>query len=157
MSGKYIKFIIVILFIFSSCILQLYPETGFLKEESLIKSKALDYIEGWFEASVERMSGCLHPDLSKRGLFFVKETGRNRFGIHSASTLVEGTRLGKGKKYRKDQRNIGVMILDISGNMSSVKVTCNLTIEYLHLVKYDGEWRVINVLWEPVSKVEKLK
>jgi len=127
-------------------------EGGIDREQ--VSRTALDYMEGWFEGDAGRMARCLHPDLTKRGIFFVKETGRSRFGIHSASTLVEGTRLGRGKEYPKKKRNIRVQLLDISGSMASVRITSLLTVEYLHLVKYNGEWKVIHVLWKPVEKPE---
>lgn len=113
-----------------------------------IKARALDYMEGWFEGSVERMERCLHPDLAKRGLYRIRETGRDRFEFHSRATLIEGTRIGRGKQFNPEKRNIQVTVLDVDGNLASVKVSCMLTVEYLHLARYDGRWLVVNVIWE---------
>ena len=39
-------------------------------------------------------------------------------------------------------------ILDIFENAASVKVIARDWIDYLHVGKYNGEWRIVNVLWE---------
>lgn len=128
-----------------------------LKDQKEVKSKTLDYIEGWFEGNPDRMKSCLHPDLAKRNVYIHPKTDRSIVSFHSASTLVESTRMGNGKKYPKDKRNIKITILHMYRGIASVKITCLLMTEYLHLVKYNGEWAVINVLFElkPREDVQK--
>jgi hypothetical protein len=41
-----------------------------------------------------------------------------------------------------------VRILDIFGSTSSVRVDAGERIDYMHLARFDGEWKTINVLWE---------
>lgn len=129
-----------------------------LKDQKEITSKALDYIEGWFDGNPKRMKSCLHPDLAKRSIYINPKTGRSVVAFHSASTLVESTRMGNGKKYPKDKRDIKVSILHMNRGIASVKITSLLMTEYLHLVKYNGEWAIINVLFEmsPREDVEKI-
>ena len=128
------------------------------EDQKLVTSKALDYIEGWFEGDPDRMKSCLHPDLAKRSIYTNPKTGRSVVAFHSASTLVESTRMGNGKKYPKDKRDIKISILHMNRGIASVKITCLLMTEYLHLVKYNGEWAIINVLFEmnPKEDVEKI-
>jgi hypothetical protein len=42
--------------------------------------------------------------------------------------------------------------------IASVKITSLIMTEYLHLVKYNGEWAIINVLFEmnPREDIEKI-
>jgi hypothetical protein len=37
------------------------------KEKEIIKQVALDYIEGFYEGSAERMERALHPEFHKKG------------------------------------------------------------------------------------------
>ena len=129
-----------------------------LNDQKEVKSKALDYIEGWFEGNPDRMKSCLHPDLAKRSVRINPQTDRSVISFHSASTLIESTRMGNGKKYPKDKRNIKISILDINKGIASVKITSVLMTEYLHLVKYNREWAIINVLFEmhPKEDVQKI-
>ena len=41
-----------------------------------------------------------------------------------------------------------VRILDIFGNTASVRVDAGAWVDYLHIVKWNGRWVIINVLWE---------
>lgn len=119
------------------------------KEKAAIKETALNYIEGWYEGSAERMAKALHPEFHKVGLVTIKETGKNLFSGAGFSRMVELTRLGIGKKVPKDKRNIKVFILDVFKNTASVKTVSLEYMDYLHLAKFNGQWKIKNVLWEP--------
>jgi hypothetical protein len=118
------------------------------KDRKAIEKVALDYIEGWYEGNVERMEGCLHSDLQKKESLTLSQTGRSQFGLHTASTLIEGTRLGHGKNFPIEERNIEITVFEIFKNIAMVKASSKLSTEYIHIVKYNGEWKVLNVLWE---------
>ena len=112
-----------------------------------IRAAALDYIEGWYEGSGERMERALHPELAKR-IVNTNPNGRNSLGQQSAMTLVMNTRGGGGKNTPGDQQRKDVRILDIFGNTASVRVDASTWIDYLHIAKWNGRWVIVNVLWE---------
>jgi hypothetical protein len=113
-----------------------------------IEARALDYIEGWYEGNVERMTRALHPEFVKKGIHRHPDTGKSNFGLHSATTLIEATRRGRGRKYAKESRRIEITILDVGRDMANVRITCGLTREYLQMVRFDGHWKVLHVLFE---------
>jgi hypothetical protein len=117
-------------------------------DEALIRSAALDYIEGWYEGNAERMERALHPDLAKRIVVSNKEKTRSRLDQMSAMGLVEGTRRGGGKDTPKDKQLKEVTILDKYENAASVKIVASNWIDYLHLARFNGRWMIVNVLWE---------
>ena len=41
-----------------------------------------------------------------------------------------------------------VTILDASGGIATANALSADYIDYLHLAKIDGEWKIVNVLWE---------
>jgi len=125
------------------------PDTN--KEELAIKQAALDYIEGWYEANPERMERALHPDLVKS--YVVKlHTGKDILQSVSALAMVEFTRAGGGSKTPKDQQKNDVTILDVSGNIAAVKCVSADYVDYLHLAKTNGQWKIVNALWESRKK-----
>ena len=140
--------IFLVIVMFSTGLLTAYATADKEQDRKAVEETALDYIEGWYEGNVDRMERCLHPDLQKREIRRLSQTGRNQLEIHSSSTLIEGTRLGRGKRIPVEKRNIQITVFDIFKNIASVKVTSVLSTEYLHIVKYNGEWKVLNVLWE---------
>ena len=117
-------------------------------DSAAIRNTALDYIEGWYEGSSERMERALHPELAKRIVITDQQTGRSRISQMSALSLINGTKAGGGKKTPLEQQQKDVTILDIYKNAASVKVVASGWIDYLHVAKWEGEWKIVNVLWE---------
>jgi hypothetical protein len=113
-----------------------------------IRQTALDYIEGWYEGNAGRMERAVHPELAKRIVATDAKSGKSRLGQMSAMTLVQGTRAGGGRETPKDQQQRDVFILDIFRNAAAVKVIASTWIDYLHMAKWNGEWKIVNVLWE---------
>lgn len=120
------------------------------EETQAIKQAALDYIEGWYTADAARMEKSLHPELAKRIVFTDKESGRSKLDTMGAMTLVQYTRRKKAENL--DEQQADVTILDVFQNTACVKVVANTWIDYLHIAKFNGEWKIINVLWEVKEK-----
>ena len=75
-------------------------------------------------------------------------SGKSRLDSMSAMTLVQYTRAGGGRKTPKDAQMKDVTILDRFGNAAVVKVVATNWIDYLQVAKYNGDWKIVNVLWE---------
>ncbi len=115
--------------------------------EAAIKQAALDYIEGWYEGNAERMERALHPELAKR-IVRSNPQGNSRLDQMGAMTLVQGTKRGGGKNTPKEKQLKEVTILDVYENAASVKIVASDWIDYLHMAKFNGQWVIVNVLWE---------
>jgi hypothetical protein len=117
------------------------------EEEAAIRAAALDYVEGWYEGDAERMNRALHPDLAKRNVYPDPETGRSALRDLTKSMMVEYTEKGGGSKTPADQRRYEVTILDLYKNTATVKIDSTHFMDYIHMVKWDGRWVILNVLW----------
>ena len=117
-------------------------------EDAAIKATALNYIEGWYEGDAPRMESALHPELAKRMISTDPKTGRSQFNHMGAMQLVQNTRHGGGSKTPKDEQLKEITILDRFNNASVVKIVASGWIDYLELAKFNGQWKIINVLWE---------
>lgn len=116
-------------------------------DSAAIRATALDYIDGWYAADGPRMERSLHPELAKRNVFS-DSAGRSRLIQMSAMTLVQSTRMGGGSRIPAAQRSDSVKILDIFGGAASVRVRAATWVDYMHMARYNGQWRILNVLWE---------
>jgi putative lumazine-binding protein len=123
-------------------------------ESAAIRASALDYAEGWYAGDGERMGRSLHPELVKRILVSDTATGRSFVQTMGASALVNGTRHGYGKGTPADRQQKDVTVLDVFGNAAIAKVVMADWIDYLQLVRVEGRWLIVNVLWErkPAAK-----
>lgn len=118
-------------------------------EDSLaIKQTAMNYIYGFYDGNAERMEKALHPELAKRNVRTDPQSGRQRFDQMSALTLINITRAGGGKLIPQDQRIFEFEILDITGNNASIKTIAKGFYDYIHMSKWNGEWKIVNVLWD---------
>lgn len=116
-------------------------------EEAAIRQTALDYIEGWYEGDAVRMERALHPELAKR-MVSPDTRGASRLNQMSAMTLVQSTKAGGGTHIPKDQQQKDITILDRFNNAAVVKIVASGWVDYLEEVKFNGQWKIINVLWE---------
>ena len=116
-----------------------------------ITKTALDYIEGFYTGDAARMERALHPQLAKRIMRMDPATGAPRLDQQDAARLIALTKSRAGMpppaKQQKD-----VTVLDVYGNAGTVKVVANDWIDYLHVVKWEGRWQIVNVLWEMKGK-----
>ena len=117
-----------------------------LTVDNEIKQTVLNYIEAWYRGEPERGEKSLHPELAKRIVRVDQETWKDRLEMMSASRLAE--RSGDGKQTPKENQRKDITILDIHGNMASVKLETNAWVDYMHLAKFNNEWIIINILWE---------
>lgn len=117
-----------------------------------VRAAVLDYVEGIYEVDASRIERSVHPELAKRG-FFVKK-GETAYSPHvmTFQQLVD-----LAKSYNKDghvKRDAPkeIVIFDVSDQTASAKLTAVWGIDYIHLAKYEGKWKFINVLWQTPPK-----
>ena len=122
-------------------------------DKAAIARAAHDYAEGYYEGNAARMEQALSPNLTKRGLVFSPRINASYLQQMNAPTLIESTRAGRGK-LPPEQRQIVYQLLDISVNTASARIFTARFKDYLHLAKENGQWRIINVLWQPPVEKE---
>ena len=116
-------------------------------DSTSIEQTALDYNQGYYSGSPERMERALHPDLAKR-IVRTDQAGQNTLDQMDAATLVGIARSMAPRPVTAADWVDDVMILDIYQNVASVRVDAAQWIDYLHLARWNGEWKIVNVLWE---------
>lgn len=123
---------------------------GQTAQDSLdIKRVALAYIESQHSPNPKQMDDALHPRVVKRSVFKNKKTKRDYISEFSAENLVilAESYNTAGDKFPKTPRK-DVKLLDVSALTASVKLIADEWIDYMHIVKTNGEWKIINVLWQ---------
>ncbi len=138
----------LILILFALCGTNLFAQA--VDENKAIEETILNYIEGWYDGDVDRMEKALHPELAKRVLATLPQTGTTFINTATKSMMVEYTRAGFGKQTPREKLNNTVEILDVYNGIATVKAISYDYVDYCHVVKQDGEWKIINVLWERI-------
>jgi hypothetical protein len=115
-------------------------------DSAAIRATALDYAQGWYTGDGARMRRALHPRLAKR--ISVQRDGQWQLNEMNAEELSTAAGQGGGTRTPEAQRQADVQILDVFGSAASVRVTMSGWIDYMHMARVDGQWQIVNVLWE---------
>lgn len=120
------------------------------KQDTLaIKQAALDYIESQHTPNASQMERALHPRMVKRTFWKDKPTGKDyvRETTTESMILLAESYNTKGDKFPAKPKK-EIKFLDVSERTASVKLIADEWIDYMHIVKLNGSWKIINVLWQ---------
>lgn len=123
---------------------------GQTKQDSLaIKQAALDYIESQHKPNPNQMERALHPRMVKRTFWKDKATGKDyvRETTTESMVLLAESYNRNGDKFPSSPKK-EVLLLDVSERTASIKLIADEWIDYMHIVKINGSWKIINVLWQ---------
>lgn len=120
------------------------------QQDSLeIKQVALDYIESQHNLKPEQFERAAHPRMVKRTFWIDKKTQKEylRETFTDAMVLLAETYNENGDKFPENPKK-EVIILDIFDKTASVKLIADDWIDYMHILKLNGKWQIVNVLWQ---------
>lgn len=136
--------ILSLIFIFAA-----YHISAQTKQDTVaIRQVALDYIESQHTPNAAQMERALHPRMVKR-TFWRHKAGKDYVHETTAESMIllAETYNIKGDRFPKNPRK-EVKLLDVSERTASVKLIADDWIDYMHIVKVNGAWKVVNVLWQ---------
>lgn len=113
-----------------------------------VQRAVLDYVEGIYEVKPELIDRGVHTDLVKFGYWRNDETGE----ITPMPMTFEQLR-SLAERWNADGR-IGedapksVTIHEVWDRTASASLEAAWGVDLMHLVKEDGEWKILQVLWQ---------
>ena len=117
-------------------------------DRAAVEAAALDYLEGIYTADSSRIERSVHSQLTKRG--FWRDSATAPWGPQLTMTYEQLVALTK--KWNADKKqDISIKRVDVYevlDQTASAKITAQWGIDYLHLAKYDGRWKIINIVWQ---------
>ncbi len=141
---KHLIILTIALFLATFCV------QGQTRKDSLdIKQVALDYIESQHHAKPDQFKRAAHPRMVKRTFWNHKQTQKEylRETFTDAMILLAETYNQNGDKFPEYPKK-EVILLDVYDKIASVKLIADEWIDYMHIVKLNGKWQIINVLWQ---------
>ena len=107
-----------------------------------------DYLLGFYDAEPARLERSLHPELQKVGFW------RDDEGTYHYATMSYDQALSLAARWNADGSRVtadsprGIALLEVNDRTAIAKLTAVWGIDYFHLGQYDGEWKIINVIWQ---------
>ena len=109
----------------------------------------LDYVEGIYEVTPERIERSVAKDLAKVGYWRAPEGKTYDESTMSFDQLVKlaGNWNAEGR-VDPEEAPKEIEILDIMDKTAVAKLSAAWGIDYLNLAKIEGKWMIKNVLWQ---------
>lgn len=117
-----------------------------VNDSNHVVSAVLDYADGYYSGNYERIAGVLHPDFNKVLVYKIPQTGDTFLDYATVSNLVGYTKANTGF-VAPDNRQIDTEIFYQDSMVAVVKLRSAKFNDFLHLVKLDTNWKIVNVLW----------
>jgi hypothetical protein len=112
-----------------------------------VRQAALDYVEGIYSVQPERIERSVHTSLVKRG-FYKKDAN----SAYTEMPMSYEQLVNLSRNWNKDgKRNTStkkVDVLDVLDQTAVAKVTALWGVDYMLLGKYDGTWKITQILWQ---------
>ena len=124
-------------------------------DTTAIKETVMNYIEGFYTADGARMEKALHYDLAKRFVTPARN-GRNNVQHMSAMLLYKVTKMQKDQRPEHGELKCDIVINEVYGKVAIVRAETDFFdfVDFIQLGKINGEWKIVNVIWELKPKEE---
>jgi hypothetical protein len=116
------------------------------QDRAQITETILSYVESWYQGDSTRTELAVHPDLAKR-IVEVARNGQEFLEHMGALELVQNTRRGTGRQTPASEQEKFIEIFAINHNIATAQVVAAQFVDYLHIAKINGVWRIVNALW----------
>ena len=119
-----------------------------MDDAAAVQQAVLDYVEGVYQAKTDLIQRAVHPDLK---MFGYKGAAEKSGQAMTFTQLVDFASKYSAGGVPKDALK-EVKVFDVSGNLASAKLKSSWGTEMLHLVKEDGQWKIMQIVSQAMSK-----
>jgi hypothetical protein len=117
------------------------------KDVEAIRQAVLDYVEGAYMVDPSRTKRSVHPELAKLGFIQKEESGYAEHRM-TFEELVEIVKTFNQDGHIPEDAPKKITIYEVLDQTASAKLEAWWGIDYIHLVKFDEKWMIVNVLWQ---------
>jgi hypothetical protein len=100
-----------------------------------------DYCEGYAAGDEQRMERSVHPELVKRSI------EGDSIRTLDAPYMVRAAAKRRADGTAEVAPSWTIELVDIRGDIAAAVVVTRQFQDYLHLGRFHGEWKILNVLW----------
>ena len=122
------------------------------KDEAEIRRVIRDYCIGFYEVDGDKVQATCHPTLSKRT---VEQWGEgDGFDFFRPITWEEirilGETFNRVLGFDPGTARCEIEVYEVRDNVALAKLTGSVWFDYMQLMRVNGEWLVVNILFEPL-------
>jgi len=119
------------------------------KDSTEIREKALGYLIGLQQLKPGLMNEVMNDSLNKVTIGWDRST-KKEFSKRTTKEQMIAFANSWNKSNTKfpNPPNNQVIILDIYNRIANIKLVSDNWVEYLHIMKLDGNWQIVNLIWQ---------
>ncbi len=136
----------------TATIVMLWPPQATLaqtnSDEQAVHQAVLNYVDALYQGNVELLRASIHRDIRKTGFLLAEgheEYNRQRTDRGDLEQYARAVQAGGAFSADADKE---IAVLDVQNHTAIAKLTAIWGTEYLILVKDEGQWVVMTVVWE---------
>jgi hypothetical protein len=118
-------------------------------ERAGVEQAVRDYVEALYQVKPELIEKSVHPALEKMGLY--RPSDATAYRTPGKMTFEQLRELaGQWNKDGKEGKDLAydVQLLDVLDVTASAKLSAKWGIDYMHLAKSEGGWKIVQILWQ---------
>ena len=120
-------------------------------DQQAVRRAALDYIDALYNADPSLIERSVHKDLDKRGFYWDNDAYKEGRMSYAELIKLAGT-WNQGDKRKLAQAARDVTVYEVNDQTASANVTAQWGLDYLLLAKYEGRWKIIEIVWQSPPK-----
>ena len=125
-----------------------YAQDPGITDHDLVHGAIEDYVLALYEVAPERIERSVDTSLTKIGYYDYNGKAYNHVPMTYQQLYDLSAKWNKkGDKANEDSpRNIE--IYEIHNKTASAKLTAEWGIDFMHLSKVEGRWKIMNIMWQ---------
>lgn len=126
------------------------------EEHTAVQAAIEDYVEGLYQVDSTRIERSVDSTLRKLGYWYHKKDSAymNNLPMTYNQLVSLAARWNKNGNQADENSPKKIEIYDINSKTASAKLTAEWGIDYFHLGKVNGQWKIFNVIWQSMPTEE---
>jgi hypothetical protein len=116
-------------------------------DPAAVERAALNYLEGFYEGSTDKLRQSVHPDAHKFG-FYIEDGKYKSTPMSFDEMLAYAEEVKASGNHPDENAPKSIEVLDVLDQTAVAKVYAWWGSDYMTLAKYDGNWMIVQVLWQ---------
>ena len=127
----------------------LLPAAPVENDREAVHRAVADYVEGIYLVQPELIERSVSPDLVKRGAWRPDDsTEYHAFGVMTFDQLHKLAGSWNKEGRQGEDLTFEIEVHDVMDITASAKPSAKWGIDYMQLMKVDGKWTIIHILWQ---------
>tara|TARA_R110002074_G_scaffold40494_5_gene108372 strand:- start:153 stop:650 length:498 start_codon:yes stop_codon:yes gene_type:complete len=127
------------------------------EDEKLVTAAISDYVEGLYLVDSSRIEKSVDSTLRKIGYWYNPDEKAYRDNLPMTYTQLVNLAASWNKFGNRTSETSPkeIEIYDVNTKTASAKLTAEWGVDYFHLSKVNDQWKIVNVIWQSMPKIDK--